>query len=122
MQSRMHYGKDIVFVGGSHASPLRVMPRQKYIDIRKDLPKFTTKGKSNHYANFLLSCKGIEKTRSPFSVAGPLTQIFNLGVISQRLGGELLIDRQSKKITNNTLAQSFLDPAPRKGWEEFYRL
>ncbi len=116
------YGKDIVFVGGSHASPLRVMPRQKYIDIREDLPKFTTKGKSNHYANFLLSCKGIEKTRSPFSVAGPLTQIFNLGVISQRLGGELLIDRQSKTITNNTLAQSFLDPAPRKGWEEFYRL
>ncbi len=116
------YGKDLTFVGGSHASPLQIVPRKKYIDMRNELPKFTTKNQSNHYANFLLACKGEEKTRSPFSVAGPLTQVFNLGVISQRLGGELLIDRQTKKITNHSVAQSLLDPSPRKGWEEYYRL
>jgi hypothetical protein len=85
------------------------------------LPKFSQKN-SNHYANFLLACKGEETARSPFSVSGPLTQVFNLGVLSQRFGGELEFDSNSKQFTNNKAANTLLDPAPRKGWEEFYAL
>jgi hypothetical protein len=48
--------------------------------------------------------------------------VFNLGVLSQRFGGELDFDSNSKQITNNKAANTLLDPAPRKGWEEFYRL
>ena len=113
------YGKDIVFQGGSHSAPLRILPREKYIEMRSKLPKFKLKN-SNHYTNFLLACKGEEVARSPFSVAGPLTQVFNLGVLSQRFGGELLFDSKLKQITNNAKANALLDPAPRKGWEEFY--
>ena len=115
------YGKDLTFQGGSHASPLRIVPRSKYIEMRDQLPKFSQKN-SDHYLNFLLACKGEEEARSPFSVAGPLTQVFNLGLISQRLGGELQFDRERKQITNNTAANALLDPSPRKGWEEFYTL
>ncbi|MBT3191043.1 MAG: gfo/Idh/MocA family oxidoreductase, partial [Verrucomicrobia bacterium] len=60
--------------------------------------------------------------RSPFSVSGPLTQVFNLGVLAQRFGETLTFDRKTKTITNHTGAQALLDPTPRKGWEEFYRL
>ena len=115
------YAKDFVFKGGSHADTLQIIPKEKYLDVRRSLPQFPQKN-SNHYENFLLACKGEEETRSPFSISGPLTQVFNLGVLAQRLGGTLEFDRKSRKITNNKAAQALLDPEPRKGWEEFYRL
>jgi len=88
----------------------------------KDLPKITGKF-SDHYQNFVLACKGDEKTRSSFDVAGPLTQVFLLGVIAQRLGGKLEFDRTTKQITNNKVANQLLKgPPPRKGWEEYYTL
>ena len=81
------------------------------------------KSPSNHYANFLLSVMGRERTRSPFSVAGPLSQVFCLGVVSQWTGEKILFDRQTKQMTNNPLANQLLWGAvPRRGWEEFYKL
>lgn len=115
------YSKDLVFQGDSHGSVLQILPRDKYMDIRRDLPRFPQKN-SNHYTNFLLACKGEETVRSPFSVSGPLTQVFNLGVIAQQLGGEIRFDRNRKQFIDNELANKLLDPVPRKGWEEFYRL
>lgn len=115
------YSKDLVFQGGSHSDVLKILPKEKYMDMRRDLPRFSQRN-SNHYLNFLLSCKGEEETRSPFSVSGPLCQVFNLGMIAQRLGGEIKFDPKAQKITNNPVAQALLDPAPRKGWEEFYRM
>lgn len=115
------YSKEFVFKGGTHADVLQIVPKEKYMDMRRSLPRFQQKN-SNHYANFLLACKGEENTRSPFSVGGELTQVFNLGVIAQRLGSELKFDRKTKRITNNTTAQALLDPEPRKGWESFYKL
>jgi predicted dehydrogenase len=114
------YGKDIAFQGGSHASTLQVLPREKFMDMRATLPKFDGKP-SNHYANFLLACKGQEEARSPFKVSGELCQVFNLGIIAQRLGGELKFDPKTRSIVGNAAAQALLDPAPRKGWEEFYK-
>lgn len=115
------YGKDIAFQGGSHAAVLQILPREKFMEMRADLPKFSGKP-SNHYANFLLACKGEEEARSPFKVSGELTQVFNLGIIAQRLGGNLAFDPASKSFKGNAEAQALLDPAPRKGWEEFYKL
>jgi len=78
---------------------------------------------SNHYANFLKACKGEEKTRSPFEIAGPLSQVFNLGVLAQQLNTKLEFDRETKQITNNKLANQMLVGAPpREGWEQYYKL
>jgi predicted dehydrogenase len=115
------YSNELVFQGDSHAAPLKIVPKDTYMEMRKTLPRFAQKN-SNHYANFLRACKGEEATRSPFSVSGPLTQVFHLGILAQRLGGQLDFDRSSKQITNNNIAQALLDPPPRKGWEEFYAL
>ena len=43
-------------------------------------------GFSDHATNFVRACQGTEESRSPFRVSGPLTQVFLLGVIAQRLG------------------------------------
>ncbi len=116
------YSRELTFKGGSHSSTLTIIPAEKAKEMESKLPE-VPKSPSNHFANFLLSCKGIEKTRSPFEISGPLSQVFTLGVIAQRLNTKILFDRKKKIITNNRVANDLLaGPPPRKGWEEFYRL
>ena len=116
------YTDDLVFKGGTHGSTLRIIPEEKMKDMASELPKITEKH-SNHMANFLLSAMGKEKTRSSFDVAGPLTQVFTLGCIAQRLGGTLAFDPKTKQITNNKRANELLKGhPPRKGWEQYYKL
>lgn len=115
------YGKDMTFKGASHGSTLSVLQREGEGAANESLPEYS-KNNSGHYENFLLACKGDEESRSRFAVSGPLTQVFNLGVIAQRLGGVIEFDREGKKITNNDEAQALLDPSPRAGWEQFYQL
>ena len=88
----------------------------------KHLPE-VPESPSNHFKNFVLACKGEEETRSPFEISGPLSQVFVLGTLAQRLNTKLIFDRKTKQITNNSVANQLLQgPPPRKGWEEFYRL
>lgn len=116
------YSKTLTFKGGSHGSTLSIIPDEVAKDMASKLPE-VPKSPSNHYANFLLSCMGKEKTRSPFSIAGPLSQVFCLGVLSQQLGEKLLFDRKTKQITNNALAnQMLVGEPPRKGWEDYYKI
>lgn len=116
------YSKELIFKGGSHGSTLSIIPPEKAKEMVSKLPE-VPKSPSNHFQNFIRSCKGEEKTRSPFSIAGPLSQVFCLGVLAQRLNTKLEFDRNKKCITNNKLAQELLTgPAPRKGWEQYYKV
>ena len=116
------YSDELTFKGGSHGSTLSIIPESKAKEWESRLPE-VPKSTSNHFANFLLSCQGVEKPRSPFSVAGPLSQVFCLGVIAQKLNARLKFDPQTKQFTNNPMANLLLRRGiPRKGWEEFYLL
>ncbi|MDR2473449.1 MAG: Gfo/Idh/MocA family oxidoreductase [Tannerella sp.] len=114
------YSKTLTFKGGSHGSTLEIIPDEKAKEMASKLPD-VPKSPSNHYANFLLSVAGKEKTRSPFEIAGPLSQVFCLGVMAQRFGTKIEFDTVAKKVTNNPFADAFLYGAPpRSGWEEYY--
>jgi hypothetical protein len=117
------YSKEHIFMGGHHSGTLQVIPYEKMRDLLQsaDLPRDFGKN-SNHYENFMLACRGDEKTRSPFSVAGPLCQMFALGCIAQRLGGEYTFDRRTKRITNSKAADALLTDEVRKGWEQYYKV
>jgi predicted dehydrogenase len=116
------YSKELTFKGGSHGTTLSIIPEEKAKEMESSLPE-VQQSPSNHFENFLLACKGEEKTRSPFSIAGPLCQVFCLGVIAQQLNAQLQFDRNTKKITNNPVANQLLIGAePREAWKEFYRL
>lgn len=116
------YSKTLTFKGGSHGSTLSVIPDQVAKDMNPKLPEYE-KSTSNHYANFLLACQGKEKTRSPFSIAGPLSQVFCMGVLAQRLNRKLVFDRNTKEIVNDDFAnQMLVGEPPRKGWEEYYNV
>jgi hypothetical protein len=116
------YGKDLTFKGGSHGSTLKIIPEEAAKDMAPKLPE-VPKSPSNHFENFVLAARGEEKTRSPFEVSGPLSQVFCLGTIAQRLNTKIEFNRKTKQITNNQLANKLLvGTPPRKGWEEFYKL
>ena len=116
------YSKDLIFKGGSHGSTLSIIPEDKANEMASKLPE-VPKSTSNHFQNFLLACKGQEQARSPFEVAGPLSQVFCLGVIAQQLNAKLKFDPKAKKFTNNEFANQLLKGAePRKDWKYFYKL
>jgi predicted dehydrogenase len=116
------YGEGLTFKGGSHGSTLQIIPASRAQEMKSKLP-MVPQSPSNHYQNFLLACRGEEKCRSSFAVAGPLCQVMALGVIAQRVNARLAFDRATKQITNHKLANDLLAGVPpRKEWEQFYKL
>ena len=116
------YSRDLIFKGASHGSTLSIIPKEKAEAMKDKLPQ-VPKSPSNHYVNFLRACQGIEKTRSPFQIAGVLCQVFCLGVIAQRLNTQLFFDPRTKRFTNNEFANAMLTGMPpRRGWEDYYKL
>jgi predicted dehydrogenase len=113
------YGDELVFKGGTHGSELSIVGAAARDIALPSVPK----SPSNHFANFLKACMGEETCRSSFAVAGPLCQAMALGVIAQRVNAKLAFDPVRKRITNHKAANAMLaGPAPRKGWEQYYRL
>ncbi len=116
------YSKELTFKGGSHGSTLSIIPEEKAKEMASKLPE-VPQSPSNHFANFLLACSGSEKTRSSFEIAGPLSQMFCLGVMAQRLNTPIMFDRETKRITNNRFADAMLAGIPpRKEWEQYYKV
>ncbi len=115
------YSKKLTFLGGTHGDTLRIVPEEKMREMGPTLPRIKG-GFSDHFQNFALACLGREETKSPFHVSGPLSQVFILGVIAQRLGGKLEFDPLTKRFKNNSRANELLTMAPpRAGWEHYYR-
>ena len=116
------YSDELIFKRGSHGAATEIIPPAKAKAMASKLPE-VPKSPSNHYENFLLACMGEEKSRSPFSVFGPLCQTFCLGVMAQRLNRKIVFDRETKRIVNDRFADAMLvNTPPRKGWEEFYKM
>ncbi len=116
------YSKDLIFKGASHGSTLSIIPADKAREMADSLPE-VPESTSNHYVNFLRACRGEEKTRSPFEIHGPLSQVFSLGVIAQRLGRKLTFDAHTHEIVGDPIANALLAGAPpRIEWEEYYKL
>lgn len=116
------FSKTLAFQGGTHGDTLRVMPESRMRELAPELPRVPT-GFSDHVENFILACQGREEAQSPFAVSGPLSQVFVLGVIAQRLGGKLRFDPVKKAFIDHPEANALLyGPKPRPGWEHVYRL
>ncbi|MDR2563899.1 MAG: Gfo/Idh/MocA family oxidoreductase [Prevotellaceae bacterium] len=116
------YSRELTFKGSSHGSTLSIIPSEKAKAMESKLPEVPA-SPSNHFANFLLACQGKEKARSPFEISGPLSQVFCLGVIAQRLNTKIKFDAKTRQITNNPFANAMLaGQPPRSGWEEYYKI
>ena len=106
-----------VWQGLSHAATLVRVGAQD-----EKVPAFEKAG-SDHWRNFLLAVKGEEEARSPFRVTAPLSEVFCLGVIAQRLNRGFKFDPVERKPIGDAEVGILLKgPAPREGWEEYYRV
>ena len=106
------------------AVDLRIIPEEKMRELGPSLPKIP-RGDTNqsHMRNFMLAAMGEEECNSKLAVSGPLSQMFALGCIAQRLGGTLKFDAKKQEITNDERANQLLKGhPPRKGWEEYYKV
>ena len=119
------YGDDLTFMGGTHSSTLRVIPESKMREIAPELPRIPDSETSrNHMTNFLRAARGDDPyCNSSFEVTAPLSQVFSLGCIAQRLGETLRFDAENMRITNNDAADQLLrGPEPSDEWKQYYRL
>lgn len=118
------YSDDLTFMGGTHSNRLRIIPETKRREMRDEMPEIPKGNTSHsHMQNFVNAAMGKEECNSKFEVSAPLTQVFMLGCIAQRLGGTLKFDTKTKQITNNERANQLLvGHPPRKGWEEYYKM
>jgi len=117
----IYCGDDVVVRGGSHFDTHQVVKGE--VDREKAKVTGQPETSTDHMTNFINAAMGKEQCNSKFSVAGPLTQVFTLGCIAQRLNTTLQFDPTTKRITNNDRANELLKgPAPRKGWEQYYQL
>jgi len=107
---------------GSHSQGARIVPES----VMKETPRppqkaFRCKGKS-HFQNWTLACKGEDTAMSPFSYAGPLSEIIVLGDVALlNPGVTLQWDAEKRQVTNHEAANKSLfmrRPAPRDdmGW------
>ena len=118
------YSRKFTFQGGHHEQKLKIIPisLQKELEAEGVVPIIPRDKTNNHFINFLRACKGETTANSPFEVAGRLCEVFNLGIIAQRLGRGFRFDRVSGHIIGDNFADSLLTGIPpRKGWEEYYR-
>lgn len=76
------------------------------------------RGRPEAMALWVEACKGGAATYGDFRLAGPITDAFNLGAVSLRLGGRrLLFNAAAGKVTNVPEAAKYLTREYRKGWE-----
>ncbi|TWU38236.1 Gfo/Idh/MocA family protein [Novipirellula artificiosorum] len=119
------FSDDLTFVGGTHSASLSIVGGERQDDVKDSLPKSSASETStNHMDNFLRAAAGLDPyCNSSFAITGPLTQVFMLGCIAQRLGEDLEFDTETKQITNSVRANELLKGhAPRPGWEAYYEL
>ena len=113
----MYQRDGTVWQSRSHCHPLH-----RVGDFDGPLPDYPPETET-HYRNFLRAVIGETKATSPFSVAGPLSQLFTLGVIAQRLNRSFEFDPAAGRAPHDEYADFFLaGPPPRRGWEDFYRV
>jgi hypothetical protein len=73
---------------------------------------------SRSASSWIAAFRGGPATYGDFQLAGPISDAFNLGAVSLRLGGRrLLFDSATAKVTNVSEANRFLTRDYRPGWE-----
>ena len=103
----------------------RIIPEKKRKEYQaakggaEKSPAGATPSRSRRQASsWIAAFKGGEATYGDFLLAGPISDAFNLGAISLRMGGaRLAFDAGNGKITNRPEANKLLRRDYRPGWE-----
>ncbi len=126
MEGMMFVGDKGKILAGFRGEGPQIIPEKRMREYRaaKNLPEGTEQtagvARSRREATgaWVAAFKGGKPTFGDFLLAGPISDAFNLGAVSLRLGGKrLLFDAAGMKVTNVTEANRCLVREYRKGWE-----
>lgn len=95
-----------------------LLPKARALDMKPLLDERTQHIKAgNHHLDFLQGIAGeVKKCRSDFSVAGPLTEIIQLGNLSLQLERPITWDSKNLKCVGDSAADVLINPSMRSGW------
>ena len=93
----------------------KLLPEEKFNDFIPPAPFLAES--PGHHRQWIDACKSDNKTGSPFSYAGPFTEVVLLGNVAYRIGEPINYDPAQMKITNIARANDLLSKPYRKGWE-----
>ena len=125
-EGMMFVGDRGKILAGFRGENARIIPEARMREYRtaKNLPEAAprqrgqNRGRGGSTELWLAACKGGKPTYGDFLSAGPISDAFNLGAVSLRLGGRrLLFDAATMKVTNAPEANKCLVREYRKGWE-----
>ncbi len=98
----------------THMAGPRLIPESKMKEFRRP-PQTLPRGR-DHYAEFILACRGKAKTLASFDYSGPMTETVLLGNVATRAGTKIDWDSAAFKVTNLPSANAFLQRQYRDGW------
>ncbi len=123
-EGMMYVGDKGKILGGFRGENPRIIAGRKSVESlaaqgdAQPRPRERDRARGVRDAAWVKAFKGGEPTCGDFLLAGPISEAFNLGAVSLRLGGKrLLWDSANLKITNLPAANSYLAREYRKGWE-----
>jgi hypothetical protein len=123
-EGMMFVGDKGKILGGFRGENPRIIPERKSREFAGAKGGTTPaseergRGRGMRDPSWVQAFQGGEPTYGDFLLAGPISEAFNLGAVSLRLGGRrLLWDRENMKVTNLPEANKYLTREYRKGWE-----
>ena len=93
----------------------KLLPEDRFVDFKTPEPFLPAS--PGHHQQWINACKTGSGTGSPFSYAGPFTEVVLLGNVAYRVGQTIEFDPDSMTITNVPAANQYLAKEYRKGWE-----
>ena len=98
-----------------HGGNPKLLPEDNFADFKG--PDSYLPTSPGHHQQWIDACKTGSRTGSPFTYAGPFTEIVLLGNVAYRVGETIEFDPSSMKVTNVDRANEYLAKQYRKGWE-----
>lgn len=102
---------------GTYSENSRLLPDERMQDYVRPEPTIARIPAEDPYLHWINACKNGTEAVSPFSWAGPLTEMANMGNVVLLAGGKIEYDVASRTITNCRKANQFLTKKYRKGFD-----
>lgn len=99
----------------AHGGAPKLLPEDEFADFKG--PESYLPTSPGHHRQWIEACKTGSRTGSPFTYAGPFTEIVLLGNVAYRAGTTIEFDPVKMKVTNVPDANQYLSKTYRKGWE-----
>jgi len=123
-EGMMFVGDSGKILAGFRGENPQIIPEKKMREYRtaknlpEPVPQQRGQGQGRDDGAWVAAFKGGKPTYGDFLLGGPISDAFNLGAISLRLGGrKLLFDAANVRITNLPEANKYLGREYRAGWE-----